>query len=71
MNPDSIKMKVDQTEPENLVARKEIADQGLVDHLRLIEIEMSQCMRQSLQPQRRPLRHNLQCRDQGQVIPQE
>jgi len=48
MNPDSIKMKADQTEPENLVARKEIADQGLVDHLRLIEIETSQCTRQSL-----------------------
>ena len=71
MNPGSIKMKVDQTEPENLVARKETADQGLVDHRRLIEIEMSQCMRQSLRPQRRPLQHNLQCRDQVQVIQRE
>lgn len=47
MNPDSTKMKVDQTEPENLVARKEIADQELADHPRLIGIEISQCTRQS------------------------
>ena len=42
MNLDSIKMKVDQTELENLVALKEIVDQEQVDHPHLIEIEMSQ-----------------------------
>ena len=71
MNPDSIKMKVDQTELENLVARREIVDQGQADHLHLTEIEMFLCMSQSQQRPRRPLRHSLQCRDQGRVTPRE
>ena len=40
MNPDSIRMKADQTELESLVALKEIVDQGQVDHPHLIEIEI-------------------------------
>ena len=71
MNPDFTKMKVDQTEPENLVARKEIADRELADHHRLIEIEIFQCTRQSQGLQRRPLRHNLQFQEQVQMIPRE
>ena len=71
MNPDSIRMKADQTGLENPVVRREITVQEQADHLHLIEIEMSQCMRQSLRPQRRPQRHNLQCQDQVQMIPRE
>jgi hypothetical protein len=71
MSPDSIKMKVDQTELENLVAQKETVDQGQADHLHLIEIEIFLCMNQSRWLQLRPLRHNLQCRDQVQMIPRE
>jgi len=47
MNLDSIRMKADQTELENLVARREIVDREQADHLHLIEIEIFLCMNQS------------------------
>jgi hypothetical protein len=48
MNQGFIKTKVDQIGLENLAEQRETADREQADHLRLIETETSQCMRQNL-----------------------